>query len=166
MRAIFLTSLPLALFACTDSARSDADEYARRFSIQSLGQSNGPEVRIWAEDTGYGGVSGYVVRPGEISSYRGGFNDDGAFVVGEHRTVRNEAASHELLELIPELSRIRQGVCPGELHESAVTIEGVNGNSRFIRSVHNYSECEGWNLHILDRAFEIAGRATHATNPD
>jgi hypothetical protein len=148
MRVILASiAVTLAVIACSDRpAVVEAHDYAQVFSLAPL---QSPEVRIWVQDFESGRVTGYAVRPGVVTVYSDYLGEP------ERREVRTTSAD-ELIRMIPQLRRVRTERCQLVMDGSGVVLEGRDSEGRFVFRASNHAYCEGYNLHVLDRALGIA----------
>jgi hypothetical protein len=154
---ILLIASISAQFGPSSRARSEADGLATAFSLPRLNRSASPELRIWTMGGESGVVVGYVVRRGEISII-----DTSPALTSEAgvrpRVVQTYSANDALL-LIPRLRQVRVGRCNWAADARRVVVEGLDRQGRFAFAIYGHDDCEGWNLHILNRALEIVESA-------
>jgi hypothetical protein len=145
-----LAVLALAISACGDRVALPTHDYATVFALEPLAS---PEVRLWIQDFESGKVRGYVVRPGLIAVYSDYLGEP------ERREVRTNSAD-ELIRMIPQLRRVRAERCQPVMDGGGVLLEAQDGDGHFVFEASNHAFCEGYNLHILNRALSLVQTAT------
>ena len=145
-----VVALTHSVGACTDQSAQHGDAYARRFSLPAIADASSPELRIWTQDYEGMRVTGYVVRSGEIRMYREPGSESAVTAI----------SSEELIRLMPQLRRARVGRCQPVADGGGVVIEGIDQDGVFSFAAQNHEYCEGWNLHVVNRALCLAQGAT------
>jgi hypothetical protein len=136
-----------------DQARRDAAAYSRRFSVEPMAGGGVPELRIWTEEYVFGGVSGYVARPGRLSIYQAPSRGP-----VRRRTIATPVAD-DLIRMIPDLRGVRFEHCEPVLDGGVVIVEGRDAGGGFAFEIENHEHCEGRNVGALDRALRLADSA-------